>query len=162
MPCAAWYVLAAQLVHFEEPSAEVYVPMLHFLQATVDSVEYLPAAHLLHAFAPAVAPAFVTEPGGHSPQSLASSEPVVPLYLPASQSMQAATFDAVEYLPAAHAVHDIAPTSVPLSVIAPGAHSSQDGSVDAVEYFPASHGVHKLAPVPSPVSVIAPATHSEQ
>ena len=162
MPCAAWYVLAAQLVHFEEPSAEVYVPMPHFLQATVDSVEYLPAAHLLHAFAPAVAPAFVTEPAGQVSQSLASSEPVDSTYLPASQSMQAATFDAVEYLPTAQALQVVAPVLVPVSVIDPAVHTVHAATFDAVEYVPAAHAEHKLAPGCAPVLVIEPATHALQ
>ena len=73
--------------------------------ATVDAVEYLPAAHGVHELAPAAAPVFVIKPALHS--------------------MHDATFDAVEYLPAPHAVHFVALAAVPVSVIDPAAHSEQ-------------------------------------
>ena len=40
-------------------------------------------------------------------------------HLPAVQSVHAATFDAVVYVPASHAVHVVAPALVPVSVIEP-------------------------------------------
>ena len=129
---------------------------------TSDAVEYLPTAHAVHMLAPALVPVFVIEPAGHSAQSLASSEPVVPLYLPASQSVHAATFDAVEYLPTAHAVHVVAPALVPASVIEPAAQPMHDATFDAVEYVPATHASHETAPAAVPVFVIEPATHTLQ
>ena len=119
-------------------------------------------AHLLHAFAPAAAPVFVTEPAGQVSQSFASSEPVDSMYLPASQSMQAATFDAVEYLPTAQALQVVAPVLVPVSVIDPAVHTVHAATFDAVEYVPAAHAEHKLAPACAPVLVIEPATHALQ
>ena len=50
---------------------------------------------------------------------------------PALQSMQAATFEAVEYLPAAHAVQVDAPGLVPVLVIDPAAQSEQNGLLPA-------------------------------
>ena len=47
-------------------------------------------------------------------------------YLPAPQSLHAATFDAVEYLPAAHAVHVVAPAEEPVSVMEPAWHGAQN------------------------------------
>ena len=79
--------------------------------------EYRPEAQAVHLLPPAREPAFVTEPAAHAAQSLAAAEPVVPTYLPAVQSVHAATLDAVEYFPTAHAVHTVAPLLVPLSVI---------------------------------------------
>ena len=72
------------------------------------------------------------EPASHAAQSLAAAEPVVLTYLPAVQSVHAATLDAAEYLPTAHAVHTVAPLLVPLSVIEP-----------------APHGVHDEPPIPA-------------
>ena len=76
--------------------------------------------------------------------------------------MQAATFDAVEYLPTAHAVHVVAPVLMPLSVIEPAPQVVHDATFDAVEYLPGAHAVHALAPVPVPVLVVEPATHTLQ
>ena len=78
------------------------------------------------------------------------------------QSVHAATFDAVEYLPTAHAVHVVAPALVPVLVIDPSAQSVHEATFEAVEYLPTSHEVQFVAPAVSPVSVIEPAAHSEQ
>jgi len=75
----------------------------------------------------------VIEPASHAAQSLAAAEPVVPTYLPAVQSVHAATLDAIEYFPTAHAVHTVAPLLVPLSVIEPASHAAQATSVDVTE-----------------------------
>ena len=79
--------------------------------ATLDAVEYLPAAHSRHELAPALAPVFVIDP--------------------APQSLHDATFDAVEYLPAAHPVHAMAPANAPALVIDPAAHAVQYDLPDA-------------------------------
>ena len=71
--------------------------------------------------------------------------------------MHAATFDAVEYLPAAHAVHIVAPAAGPVFVIEPALHVAHDESVDTVEYLLGPHSVHVVAPVPLPLFVIEPA-----
>ena len=76
--------------------------------------------------------------------------------------MQAATFDAVEYLPTAHAVHVVAPALVPASVIEPAAQSIHVKSVDFFEYLPAAHSSHVVAPALVPVLVIEPARHALQ
>ena len=73
------------------------------------------------------------EPASHAAQSLAAAEPVVPTYLPAVQSVHAATLDAIEYFPTAHAVHTVAPLLVPLSVIEPALHGVHDAMADSVE-----------------------------
>ena len=73
--------------------------------ATLDAVEYLPAAHSVHVVAPVLVPVLVIEPGMHS--------------------VHDATLEAAEYLPTAHAVHVVAPASEPVSVIEPAAHSEQ-------------------------------------
>ena len=130
---------------------------------TFDAVEYLPAAQWAHELAPAVDPVFVIEPAAHLLQSAALLEPVVPMYVPASQSVQAATFDAVEYLPTAHSVHVVAPVPVPVLVIEPAAQSVHDVAMfELIEYLPAMHAVHVFAPALVPLSVIDPAAHSEQ
>ena len=130
--------------------------------ARFDAVEYLPAAHRVHEVAPASAPVFVIEPAAHLLQSAALLKPVVPLYVPASQSVHDAMFDAVEYLPAAHSVHAVAPALVPVFVIEPAAQSVHEATFELVEYLPATHGVQALAPALVPVSVTEPAAHSEQ
>ena len=127
-----------------------------------DAVEYLPTAHALQILAPLPVPVFVIEPAGQSAQSLASFEPVVPLYVPGAQSVHAATFDEIEYLPTAHAVHVVAPVLVPASVIEPAAQSMHDGTFDFVEYLPSAHAVHALAPALVPVLVVEPDTHTLQ
>ena len=71
--------------------------------------------------------------------------------------MQAATFDAVEYLPTAHAVQILAPSLAPVFVIDPALQSVHAVPVDAVEYLPAPHAAHVVAPVAEPVFVIDPA-----
>ena len=117
----------------------------------------------MHVVAPAPAPSFVIDPAMHALQSLASFEPPVSTYLPASQSMHAVEMlDAVEYLPAAQTVHVVAPVLVPLSVIDPAAHVMHDSTFDAVEYSPAAHAMHELAPAAVPLLVIEPATHTLQ
>ena len=130
--------------------------------ATFDSLEYLPTAHAVQMLAPLPVPVFVIEPAGQSAQSLASFEPVVPLYVPGAQSVHAATFDATEYLPTAHAVHVVAPVLVPASVIEPAAQSVHVESVESVEYLPAAHSSHVVAPALVPVLVIEPARHALQ
>ena len=82
--------------------------------------------------------------------------------LPTGQSVHAATFDAVEYLPTSHAVHVVAPVLVPASVIDPAAQSMHDGTFDFVEYLPSAHAVHALAPALVPVLVVEPDTHTLQ
>ena len=116
----------------------------------------------VHDVAPAFAPVFVTEPApqvrhaaspvltvylpaGQSMQALAAFEPVVPTYLPALQAMHAACEDAAAYHPAAHAVHVTPPVPVPVFVIEPAAHVMQsDASFEPVAdtYLPASHSMH--------------------
>ena len=98
----------------------VIEPAAHAVHAaTFDAVEYLPAAHAVHLTAPVLVPVSVIEPAAHVMQWLSAFDPVVPIYLPAPQSVHAATYDAVEYLPTAHAVHAVAPVLVPVSVIEP-------------------------------------------
>ena len=65
--------------------------------ATVDAVEYLPAAHASHFVAPADRPVLVIEPAAHPEQY---DLPPSDWYCPAPQSMHDAMFDAVAYLPA--------------------------------------------------------------
>ena len=94
--------------------------------------------------------------------------------------MQAATLDAVEYLPTAHPVQILAPALVPVFVIEPAAHCAQsltsfepvvpvyvpgaqsvhEATFDAVEYLPTAHAVHVVPPVLVPASVIEPAAQS--
>ena len=146
-----------------DPSLAAYLPFGHDVHAlTLDSLEYLPTAHAVQMLAPVLVPVFVIEPAAHCAQSLASFEPVVPLYVPGTQSTHAATIDAVEYLPTAHAVHVVAPVPVPASVIEPAAQSVHVESVEFVEYLPASHLSHLIAPAFMPVSVIEPDTHTLQ
>jgi hypothetical protein len=45
--------------------------------------------------------------------------------VPAEHEVQAATFDAVEYLPTVHGVQMLAPALVPEFVIEPASHSAQ-------------------------------------
>ena len=146
-----------------DPSLAAYLPFGHDVHAlTFDSLEYLPTAHAAQMLAPVLVPVFVIEPAAHCAQSLTSFEPVVPLYVPGAQSVHAATFDAVEYLPTAHAVHVVPPVLVPASVMEPAAQAMHDGTFDFVEYLPATHAVHALAPALMPVLVIEPARHALQ
>ena len=146
-----------------DPSLAAYLPFGHDVHAfTFDLLEYLPTAHAVQILAPVSVPVFVIEPAGQSVQSLGLLEPVVPLYVPATQSVHVATFDAVEYLPTAHAVHVVAPVPVPASVIEPAAQSVHVDSVDFVEYLPAAHSSHVVAPALMPVLVIEPARHALQ
>ena len=146
-----------------DPSLAAYLPFGHDVHAlTFDSLEYLPTAHAVQMLAPVLVPVFVIEPAAHCAQSLTSFEPVVPLYVPGAQSVHAATFDAVEYLPTAHAVHVVAPVPVPTSVIEPAAQSVHVESVDFFEYLPAAQALHAVAAAHEPLLVIEPAAHSEQ
>ena len=52
------------------------------------------------------------------------AEPSLAAYLPFGHAMQAATFDAVEYLPTAHPVQILAPALVPVFVREPALHSA--------------------------------------
>ena len=88
--------------------------------------------------------------------------PVVSVYLPASHSSQAATFDCSEYLPVAHGEQVVAPVLVPVFVIEPAAHVVHDATFDAVEYLPAAHAVHVVAPVPLAALVFDPAAQYMQ
>ena len=56
--------------------------------------------------------------------------------LPALQSVQDATLELVENLPATHAVQVVAPSDVPVSVMLPAAHVVQ---VPLFMYSPAGH-----------------------
>ena len=76
--------------------------------------------------------------------------------------MQAATFDAVEYLPTAHPVQILAPVLVPVFVSEPAPQSVHAKSVGFAEYVPSVHAVHALAPALVPVLVIEPAKHALQ
>ena len=95
--------------------------------------EYRPEAQAVHLLPPVREPVLVIEPKAHTTQSLAAAEPVVPTYVPAVQSVHAATLDAIEYFPTAHAVHTVAPLLVPLSVIEPAPHGVHDPMADSVE-----------------------------
>ena len=117
----------------------------------------------MHDVAPAFAPVFVTEPApqvrhaaspvltvylpaGQSMQALAAFEPVVPTYLPALQAMHAACEDAATYHPAAHAVHVTPPVPVPVFVIEPAAHVMQSDEEPLPDtYLPASHSIQSEA-----------------
>ena len=141
----------------------MYCPAAQAAQKSMfDAVENVPAAHFVQVVAPAKEPVFVIDPGVHVMQRFAPSEPLVPTYLPALQSVHDATFDAIVNLPAAHSVHEVAPVLVPAFVIDPAAQVVHDATFDAVEYLPAAHAVHAVAPVDAPVSVIEPATHTLQ
>ena len=120
-------------MHADEASVAAYLPTSQSVQASVDAVVYFPTAQAAHVVAPVLASLFVIEPAAHAAQSLATAEPVVPTYLPAMQSVHAATLDAIEYFPTAHAVHTVAPLLVPLSVFEPAPHRVHDPMADAVE-----------------------------
>ena len=146
-----------------DPSLAAYLPFGHDVHAcTFDLLEYLPTAHAVQILAPVPVPVFVIEPAGQSVQSLGLLEPVVPMYVPATQSVHVATFDTVVYLPTAHAVHVVAPVPVPASVIEPAAQSVHVESVDDFEYLPAAHSSHIVAPALMPILVIEPARHTLQ
>ena len=140
-----------------------YLPAWHAVHAaTFEAVEYFPMAHWLQILAPTLAPVFVSEPGGHRAQSIASFEPVVPTYRPAGQLIHVTKFEAVEYWPTAHFVHVVAPVPCAWFVIEPAAHTVHEESVDIVEYMPTGHAMHAFAPATEPESVIDPAAQSEQ
>ena len=91
--------------------------------ATLDAVENVPAVQAVHVVAPVPAPVFVMDPAAHVMQSLCWVCPFILWYVPALQSVQAATLDAVEYFPAVQAVHVVAPVLVPVFVIDPALQS---------------------------------------
>lgn len=128
---------AASLV---EPVASTNLPALQPMQAaTFDAVEYVPVGHRAHVLAPVLGPVFVIEPAPHGRHKFSASAPLVVRYLPAVQSVQAATFDAVEYLPVTQGVHADAPAAVPVFVIEPARHVIQFASVAPARlYEPAS------------------------
>ena len=106
----------------------------HVLHATVESAEYVPKLQEVHLEAPDVSVApDVTEPALHCLHRLSAFEPSASTYLPALQSLQTATLDCVEYLPAAHAVHVVAPVSGPVFVTEPAAHTLHDESLESAE-----------------------------
>ena len=77
------------------PAVDWYSPAVQSLHAsTADTVEYRPTLHSLHELAPSLMPVFVIEPASHGSHDVL---PVRSAYLPAPQSAQAATDDAVEY-----------------------------------------------------------------
>jgi hypothetical protein len=143
-------------------AADWYSPTAQSKQATVDAVEYLPTAQAAHVVAPVLASSFVIEPAAHTTQSLAVSEPVVPIYFPAVHSVHAATLDAVEYFPVTHSVHSVAPGLAPLLVIEPAPHGVHAATFDPLEYVPAAHAMHELAPTTVPKLVRDPAKHTLQ
>ena len=57
-------------------------------------------------------------------------------YVPALQSVQEVTFEAVEYFPPTHSVHVVAPALVPVSVIEPELQLAHDNASIEVEYLP--------------------------
>ena len=60
---------ALQSAAFVDPLPATYLPAAQLVHAeSVDAVEYLPAAHWLHAIAPVAEPVFVIEPASHSEQ----------------------------------------------------------------------------------------------
>ena len=124
--------------------------------------EYLPTAHLVHEAPPPSRPLSVIDPAGQALQLISLPEPSAPLYLPASQRVQAATFEAVEYLPTAHIVHAVAPLATPVLVIEPAAQSAHNESVESTENLPAAQSVQLVAPGAVPVFVIEPAWQSKQ
>ena len=69
-------------------------------------------------------------------------DPSSAAYSPSSQSMQALTFDVVEYLPVAHAVHLVAPAADPVFVMDPALQLVHEASLGSIEYVPAAHAVH--------------------
>ena len=129
-------------------------------ELTFDAAEYLPAAHRLHAVAPALVPMSVIDPAAHSAQSSILVDPLPATYLPAPQLIHDESVGAAEYLPAAHAVHVVAPAASAVFVIAPAAQSAHDATAEVVEYLPALHSVHVVAPALVPVFVIEPAPQS--
>ena len=147
----AWYLPAAHASQKALPVSTCFLPTPQSLQAvcpelstylpasqavhclTFDRNEYLPAAHGVHELAPLLVPVFVTEPGLHCLHRLSAFEPSASTYLPALQSLQTATLDCVEYLPAAHAVHVVAPVSGPVFVTEPAAHTLHDESLESAE-----------------------------
>ena len=78
-------------------SVPVFViePAVHSVHdATLEAVEYLPAAHGVHTFAPTLAPLSVIEPAAHSEQN---DLPPFDWYLPGSHALQAPWFFVAEY-----------------------------------------------------------------
>jgi hypothetical protein len=59
-------------------------------------------------------------------------------YLPIPQFVQAASVDALEYVPAVHAMQEVAPVDVPVSVMEPASHVLQAVALDGLQ-VPASH-----------------------
>ena len=63
---------------------------------------------------------------------------------PAAHARHAATFDAVEYLPASHGVHLVALVFVPVLVIEPALHGEQYTPAPELSYVPAPHSMHEF------------------
>ena len=73
------------------------------------------------------------EPAPQDLQALWLVEPVTSTNLPALQLVQAATFEAIEYLPAVHGVHAEAPVPVPVFVIEPALQMVHESTFDCEE-----------------------------
>ena len=131
-------MLASQSVHDATSDAVEYLPAPHSVHvlapalvpvfvtepaaqsvhdATFEAVEYLPATHRVQFVAPGDTAVSVIEPAAHSEQY---DLPPSDWYWPALQSVQDATFELVECLPAPHGVQFVAPAFGPVAVIEPG------------------------------------------
>ena len=162
MPCVACFLPALQSKQVMAPETCVNLPATHCWHASTSArLENWPAAHAVQELAPSAEPVFVIEPALHGRQRFSAFEPALPTYLPAPQSLQAGTFERIEYLPPAHFVHVVAPALVPVFVIEPAPQETQP-VVELSEYLPTGHRVHVFALGLLPVSVAEPAWQSAQ
>ena len=110
--------------------------------ATLEAVEYLPAAHGVHAFAPAPLPVSVIEPAAQSEQY---DLPPPDWYLPGSHASHLAASVVDEVCPAGHVLQ----VCVELSAYVPGKHLVQKPANDFAQdcRSPAGHFAQAMQPV---------------
>jgi hypothetical protein len=117
---------SVQLLSKAEPVASAYLPAAQRMHdvASVEAVEYCPAAQAVQVVAPVSLPLSVIEPAAQA------------------QAVHSSKFDAVEYSPATHAMHELAAAAAPLSVREPAKHTSQYDCAPLAWKLPAWHSVH--------------------
>ena len=171
------------------PTSPEYLPLAHSLQPPAPEASlYLPAPQLWHVLAfrpvkPAMhahshtppLPAGASECAGHALHAPSPVAPTAPEYLPAPQSMHAASPVPALYLPAPHPTHGppfgpVKPASqihadtpaLPAGAFAFAGHAEHvPSSVCPVapEYLPAPQYVHAASPAPALYLPAAQSTH---
>jgi hypothetical protein len=117
-----------------------YCPAAHWAHGAVDAALDWPAGHAVHAVAPVVLSAFVTEPAAHGTQA---PKPLDAAYWPGTHWAHATVATALDW-PAGHAVHAVAPVLLSAFVIEPAVHTIHALWLVVGLYCPAAHATQAL------------------